>query len=250
VLARLGNRLTYSNVVATLALFLALGGTSVAALKVSSAQITNNGVRSADLRNNDVRAGDIRNNDVRAGDIRNNDVRGGDLRNESVTGADLRNGSVGNADLAPNAIDGSRIADLNASDFAPGQLPDPVPATLPSGKSLTGVFVASVTGGAGDASIGRSPISFPFPLAGDPRTRYVELESPPSPDCPGTRDNPRAAPGVLCVFETGRVGTITFRGVFNPVTSINDRSSRFGAVAFVNGESGASIRGTWAVTAP
>src|SRR5215212_5220241 len=47
-------------VVAGLALFVALGGSSYAALKVGSGQIKNNSVRSRDLRNNDVRGRDIR----------------------------------------------------------------------------------------------------------------------------------------------------------------------------------------------
>jgi len=47
-------------VVAGLALFVALGGSSYAALKVGSGQIKNNSVGSRDLRNNDVRGRDIR----------------------------------------------------------------------------------------------------------------------------------------------------------------------------------------------
>lgn len=46
--------------VAYLALFVALGGSSYAAVKIGSAQIANNSVRSIDLRNNDVRGKDVR----------------------------------------------------------------------------------------------------------------------------------------------------------------------------------------------
>src|SRR4051812_35665586 len=48
-------------VVALMALFIALGGSSYAALKVGSKQIVNNSVRSKDIRNNDVRSTDVRN---------------------------------------------------------------------------------------------------------------------------------------------------------------------------------------------
>jgi hypothetical protein len=71
-------------VVALIALVVALGGTSYAALRVGSKQIRNNSVRTADLRNNDVRG-----KDVRTGSL-----TGGDLKNGSVTGADLAPGSV------------------------------------------------------------------------------------------------------------------------------------------------------------
>ena len=103
-------RLTYANVMASIALFVALGGTSIAALRIGSRQIVDNSVRSRDLRDNDV--------------------RGRDVRNGSLTGRDLRRNSIGPA----------QVAGLLATDFAPGQLPDPLPATLPSRRTLRGVF--------------------------------------------------------------------------------------------------------------
>lgn len=58
-----------SMAVALLALFVALGGSSYAALKVSSRQIADNSVRSKDLRNNDVRSRDVRNNGLTGADV-------------------------------------------------------------------------------------------------------------------------------------------------------------------------------------
>lgn len=52
-------RLTYANVVATIALFLALGGSSYA-LTVGSASIKNNSVRSVDVRNGTLRDRDVK----------------------------------------------------------------------------------------------------------------------------------------------------------------------------------------------
>jgi hypothetical protein len=82
------HRLSYANVMATVAVFLALGGSSYAALRIGSKQLVNNSVRSGDLRNNDVR------------------------------GKDIRTGAVRSADVG----DGS----LLAADFKPGELPPPV----------------------------------------------------------------------------------------------------------------------------
>src|SRR5689334_19857532 len=64
VLARLRSRLTYANVTATLALFIALGGTSYAALKlprnsVGPAQIKTGAVSSSELRDRGIRLRDL-----------------------------------------------------------------------------------------------------------------------------------------------------------------------------------------------
>jgi Collagen triple helix repeat (20 copies) len=52
--------LTYANVIATLALFVALGGSSYAALRIGSAQIRNNSVKSVDVKNRSLLAKDFR----------------------------------------------------------------------------------------------------------------------------------------------------------------------------------------------
>jgi hypothetical protein len=227
----------------TIAVFLALGGTSIAALRIGSRQIVDNSIRSVDIRNNGVRGTDVR----------NGTLTGADIRRHSLTSDLFAPGAIGAGQVAADSLGSGQIANLHASDFAPGELPSPVPATLPSGKTLKGMFASAVTGGTG---IARSPISFPLPLASDPVVWYV-LEGTASPaSCPGTPADPAAAPGNFCVFEAGTTGNITFRGVFDPVTGANFQSgtargaSRFGAAAFVNGDAGAAVRGTWAVTAP
>jgi hypothetical protein len=69
-------KLTYANVVSTLALFLALGGASYAAVKVGSKQIRNNSVRTIDVRNNDLRSRDIRNRTILGRDVLTNTLGG------------------------------------------------------------------------------------------------------------------------------------------------------------------------------
>jgi hypothetical protein len=64
MLSRLRARLTYSNVVATLALFIALGGSSYAALKlpknsVGSAQLKANSITSTKIKAGSLRANDL-----------------------------------------------------------------------------------------------------------------------------------------------------------------------------------------------
>jgi hypothetical protein len=85
MLPRLRAHLTYANVVATLALFLALGGASYAAIRVGSGSIINNSVRTQDLRNNDIRGKDIRNRTIQHADILTNTILGQQIRESTLS---------------------------------------------------------------------------------------------------------------------------------------------------------------------
>jgi hypothetical protein len=71
---RLRGRLSYANVTASLALFIALGGTGYAAVT-----LPRNSVGSAQLRSNSVGAKEIRRGAVRSAEIRNRSIRLTDL---------------------------------------------------------------------------------------------------------------------------------------------------------------------------
>lgn len=88
-------RFTYSSVTATVALFVALGGSSYAALTITG--------------------GNVRNGSLTGSDIKNESIKGADVDNGTLTGSDLKNGSVAASDVK----DGS----LLAADFKAGQLP-------------------------------------------------------------------------------------------------------------------------------
>ena len=78
-------KLTYANVTSTLALFLALGGVSYAAISVGSAEIRNNSIRTQDLRNDQIRSRDIRNRTIVGRDVLTNAI-GGLQINENTLG--------------------------------------------------------------------------------------------------------------------------------------------------------------------
>src|ERR671914_2954555 len=107
-------KLTYANVTSTLALFLALGGVSYAALSVGSRQIRNNSVRTQDLRNNDVRSRDIRNNDVRSRDIRNRTIVNRDVLSNTLGGLQINENTLG------RVPDATRLEGRSASSFVVG----------------------------------------------------------------------------------------------------------------------------------
>ena len=110
----LRGRLTFANLTAVLALFVALGGSSYAALSVGSKQIANNSVRSKDLRNNDVRGRDIRKGTVRGTDVRDGDLKGKDVRDDTLTGADVKESGLG---IVPSAQDAQTLAGKSAGAF-------------------------------------------------------------------------------------------------------------------------------------
>lgn len=88
-------RPTYANVVGTLALFVALGGSSYAAVSI----------KGSDVRNGSLTGTDIKNGSIKSRDVDNGSLTGSDLKNGSVTGSDIDDGS------------------LAAADFGAGQLP-------------------------------------------------------------------------------------------------------------------------------
>ena len=70
MLARFHQRLTYANVMSTAAVFIALGGSSYAALQIDSADIANNTVRGVDVRNRSLSERDVKRNALGGRSIR------------------------------------------------------------------------------------------------------------------------------------------------------------------------------------
>lgn len=108
----LRKRLTYANVTATLALFLAMGGTAYAAATIGSAEILDNSIQSADIKNGAVTSVDAK----------NGSLQGVDVKDGSLTAADLGVGSVGTSELADGSVNGTKIADgsIALADLAVG----------------------------------------------------------------------------------------------------------------------------------
>ena len=104
MLSSLRKHLSYSNVTATAALFIALGGTSYAVIRVDSRDVVNNSLRSADVRNNSLRSRDIRDRTLRARDVRPNALGGGVVK-ESALGQ------------VPRATDADRVGGLTAQEL-------------------------------------------------------------------------------------------------------------------------------------
>jgi hypothetical protein len=104
VLSSLRKHLSYSNVTATAALFVALGGSAYAVVSVDSDDVVNNSLRSEDLRNNSVRSRDIRHRTIQARDVRRDGLGSGVVKESAL----------GQVPLAANA---ERVGGLTAQDL-------------------------------------------------------------------------------------------------------------------------------------
>jgi hypothetical protein len=71
--------LSYSNVMATLAVFVALGGSSYAAIKITGKDVRDNSLSSADVRNNSLRSADVRTNSLTSADVKNGSLQAKDF---------------------------------------------------------------------------------------------------------------------------------------------------------------------------
>jgi hypothetical protein len=103
-------RLSFANVTSMLALFVALGGTSYAAVNLS-----NNSVNKAHLRTNSVGKSEIRARAVGRSEVGSNTIGASELRTAAVGSNDVRDESLAFADLAPAAR--TSLAELNGVTF-------------------------------------------------------------------------------------------------------------------------------------
>jgi hypothetical protein len=123
--------------------------------------------------------------------------------------------------------------------------PGPFPATLPSGRTLTGDYRTDFTSSA-DVT---DTQSFTFPLASKPAVHFVGIDATAPAQCPGTATDPKAARGNLCVYAALGSVSATAVLIINPETNFEPDASPRGftvAMAF----SGSFSTGSWAVTGP
>ena len=115
-------------VVACIALLIALGGTSIAAVtqvpknSVGANQLKNNAVTNPKMANNAVKAPELASNAVVAGKIASNAVTGPKIAANAVTGEKIADGSIAAADLASGVLPAPSAA---FARFVNGPVPVP-----------------------------------------------------------------------------------------------------------------------------
>ena len=272
MISSLRKRLTYSNVIASMALFIALGGAAVAAglpkNSVGPKQLKKGAVTTKALARNAVTSGKIAAGAVGPGKLGPNSVGPGNIGNGAITSAKigagaviassikngvittnkLQNGAVTSAKLGANAVNTTNLANdsVTAGKLAPEI--GPLLGTLKSNQTIRGTFDV------GGSSVGVTPVSFrasesfQFPLANTPTPNVLPIGGV-SPACAGLGNGgtaPVAAAGQLCIYITGS----TPEAELGIDTGSNNRLG-FGLLAkFKKAEDDNFVRGVWAVTAP
>jgi hypothetical protein len=123
------SHLSFANAISLIALFVALGGTSLAAVtltknSVGAKQIKKNAVQASEIKRNAVGASEIRSNAVASGDVADNGIGGSDLADNSVGAGELSDNSVGGGELADNSVGTGEVTNdsLTATDITGSSL--------------------------------------------------------------------------------------------------------------------------------
>jgi hypothetical protein len=129
VLSKLRSRLTFANVVSVLALFVALGGTSYAAIKITGKNVKDSSLTGKDIKNSSLTSSDVKNRSLLSTDFKTGQLPAG------PRGADGTNGTNGFGTLAYALRE---TADPIASGDPASGGTTPCPAgTFPTGGDAT-----------------------------------------------------------------------------------------------------------------
>jgi hypothetical protein len=244
MIASIRKRLTYSNTIATLALFVALGGAAVAAglprNSVGTKQLKKRAVTAAKLAPKSVIAGKLGPNSVTPGNIGNGAVTTAKLAEGSVIASTIKNGVVTTNKLTNEAVTTPKLANGAVTAAKLGNEVAPLLGTLKSGQTLRGVFDV------GGLEVARGAVSYQFPLLNAP-TATVLKKGETSANCGGlgggNQQTPQATGGNLCVYVTEESGS-------SPALAV-ENNTRLGFGLKTSGASESiSVSGQWAVTAP
>ena len=183
--------LTYANVVASLALFLAISGGVVYA----AGSLGKNAVKSKNIAANAVKARNIAKNAVKAKNIAKNAVTSAKIMNEAVTAEKLKAGTLTRTQLASGTLAGLQIAEFSSASVpglttgTPNGTPIPLTGTTSftpvAGKSyellveLKGTPIDADGAGSSSCYGGVRMIANGAPLEVEPAIRASASQAPP-----------------------------------------------------------------------
>jgi hypothetical protein len=112
---RFGMVFSYANVVATIALFLALSGGVVYA----ASTLGKNSVKSKNIAANAVKTRNLAKNAVKSKNLAANSVTAAKVKKDAITSAKVKKGTLGRSDLAAGTLAGLQVAEVT-SPAVPG----------------------------------------------------------------------------------------------------------------------------------
>lgn len=152
MLTRVRGRLSYANVVASIALFVALGGSAYAVqrAKVTTSDIENGAVATKKLDRHAVIGSKLASDAIAARMIRSGAVGADELAAAAVGAAELADGAVGSSALGDGVISGPKLANsaVSAPKLADGAVTPPAIAdeSVATAKLADGAVTASKLG--------------------------------------------------------------------------------------------------------
>jgi len=278
-------RLTYANVIASLALFIALGGAAVAAglpkNSVGPNQIKKGAVTPKALRKGAVTSGKIAPKAVVAGKlgpnavlpgnlgagiintsklaagavnaekIANNVVTTNKLNNKAVTAAKIAEKGVATGNLADSAVTKEKLANgsVTKEKLAAGLIGNV--ENLTSGQTERGVFSLGGTKEKTKEASAFGSISFQQALAANP-VAVVVKKGEINPTCPGLGANnttPGAVANAVCIYLTTETN-LEGAGAAAVTAEVNRLGVNLTAKGAKEAEGNFVAAGVWAVTAP
>jgi trimeric autotransporter adhesin len=257
---KLRPKLTYANMIASIALFVALGGAAVAAGlpkgSVGPKQLKHGAVTAAAIRKQAVTSGKLAPKSVIAGKLGPNAVLPGNIGNGAISSAkigagaviasSIKNGVVTTNKLANANVTTAKLADGSVTNSKLGPEVAPLLGTLKSGQTLRGMFSL---GGSGE-TVALDDQTFQFPLTNAPTVNVIDPATATTVACPGITggngQTPGASAGQLCIYVTGKAK------LNGALTSPSQALSRLGFGLQAAGEPPGDFyaTGQWAVTAP
>lgn len=224
-------------VIASLALFLAAGGTSLASDVTESAAklITGKQVKNATLTGADLKNGSVASVDVKDGNLRARDFKAGELPAgaQGPTGPQGATGPQGvTGPTGPGGADGRSAL-----------------STLQTGETVRGITGArDNTGATKETLVDAISLPIPAPVALDDAHVDVNGGDEVGGRCTGTATNPTAPPGVVCIYGVDALSLSNQRGL--AAATASRFGFRYAADIGGAGDQGARFDGTWAYTAP
>jgi hypothetical protein len=224
---KLGNRRpSHAIVVAYLALFVALGGSSYAAIKITGKNVKDSSLTGKDVKNSSLTTSDV--------------------KNRSLLAKDFKRGQLQRGPAGPAGPTGAK-GDAGTSVFS---------SSVPSGTTVRGSW--GIAGDAGPDKFLEVGVSLPVPapapmedvkMGGGPEALN------PDPSCTGTVHQPSAPRGKVCVYELPDASNVASPGVdATPMDgNATSQSDRFGFLVNLTATDSAHFAeayGTWAYTAP
>jgi hypothetical protein len=269
-------KLSYSNVIASIALFVALGGAAVAAglpkHSVGANQLKRGAVTAAALKKGAVTSGKLAPKSVVAGKLGPNSVSPGNIGNGAITSAKLGAGSVLASAIKNGVITNPKLANgvVNTAKLAANAVTTPILAngsvtpaklsteiggtvsTLKTGQTLRGVFdLGGLNPETSGNGLANGAVSYALPL-NNAATVTVLKKGEKTANCGGlsggNEQTPQATAGNLCVYLT----TETNLDSTAPLAAENNTRLGFGLLAKAGSTTGSAFvaSGQWAVTAP